>query len=105
MKQMLKDHDVCLTLCPSSNLQTKALQGVTDYSDYPLQAFFDDGVSINISSDNMTVSNTSLHKELEHCFAAGIITPAQAALTVESAINHSFLSKREKEVLRKRALI
>ncbi len=102
MKQMLKDNDVCLTLCPSSNLQTKALQGVTSYQEYPLGAFFDDGVSINISSDNMTVSNTSLHRELEHCFSAGIITPQQAALTVESAINHSFLSEREKEELRRR---
>ena len=102
MKQMLKDHDVCLTLCPSSNLQTKALQGVTSYREYPLGAFFDDGVSVNISSDNMTVSNTSLRKELEHCFTAGIITPEQAERTVESAISHSFLSEKEKEEMRKR---
>ena len=102
MKQMLKDHDVCLTLCPSSNLQTKALQGVTSYREYPLGAFFDDGVSVNISSDNMTVSNTSLRKELEHCFTASIITPEQATQTVESAISHSFLSEREKEELRTR---
>jgi adenosine deaminase len=101
MKQMLKDHDVCLTLCPSSNLQTKALQGVNSYCEYPMGAFFDDGVSVNISSDNMTVSDTSLRKELEHCFHAGIITPEQAERTVESAISHCFLSEREKEQLRR----
>jgi adenosine deaminase len=99
MKQMLKDHDVCLTLCPSSNLQTKALQGVTSFSEYPLQAFFDDGVSVNLSSDNMTVSKTSLQTELENCFTSGIITPEQAKRTVESAISHSFLSEREKKEL------
>ena len=102
MKQMLKDHDVCLSLCPSSNLQTKALQGVDSYSQYPMKAFFDDGVSVNISSDNMTVSNTSLRKELEHCFAAGIITLEQAERTVESAISHSFQNDAEKEELRRR---
>ena len=103
MKQMLKDHDVCLTLCPSSNLQTKALQGVDSFIDYPMGAFFDDGVSVNISSDNMTVSNTSLRNELENCFNAGIITPEQAKRTVQSAISHSFLSDKEKEELYRRA--
>ena len=105
MKQMLKDHDVCLSLCPSSNLQTKALQSVTSYDEYPIGAFFDDGVSVNISSDNMTVSNTCLRKELDRCLTTGIITPEQAALTVESAISHSFLSEREKEELKKHAAV
>ena len=103
MKQMLIDHDVCITLCPSSNLQTKALSDVSELRDYPLATFFDDGVSVNISSDNMTVSDTTLRKELQRCFDAGILTPRQAELVVESAISHSFLSDDEKAVLRKKA--
>ena len=103
MKQMLIDNDVCITLCPSSNLQTKALSDVTQFSDYPLSTFFDDGVSVNISSDNMTVSDTSLRKELQRCFDAGILTPQQAERVVESAISHAFLSDGEKAVLRQKA--
>lgn len=103
MKQMLKDHDVCITLCPSSNMQTKALRDVTDLRDYPLPTFLNDGVSVNISSDNMTVSGTTLRKELQKCFDAGILTPQQAELTVESAISHSFLSDSEKAALRLKA--
>lgn len=103
MKALLKAKDVCLTLCPTSNLQTRALAGVTSLEDYPLPAFLDSGVSVNISTDNMTVSNTTLRKEFQKLFDAGILTCAGAEAIVESAISHSFLSEKEKEDLRKKA--
>ena len=103
MKALLKAKDVCLTLCPTSNLQTHALPHVTSIKDYPLPAFFDSGVSVNISTDNMTVSNITLRKELQKLFDAGILNSAQAELIVESAISHSFISEQEKMELRKKA--
>lgn len=103
MKALLKAKDVCLTLCPTSNLQTRALSGVTSVKDYPLPSFLDSGVSVNIATDNMTVSNTTLRKEFQKLFDAGILTCAGAEAIVESAISHSFISEQEKEELRKKA--
>lgn len=103
MKALLKAKDVCLTLCPTSNLQTRALKGVTLLEDYPLSSFLNSGVSINIATDNMTVSNTTLQKEFQRLFDAGILTSAGAEAIVKSAISHSFISEKEKEELRKKA--
>lgn len=103
MKALLKTKNVCLTLCPTSNLQTRALKGVTLIKDYPLPSFLNSGVSINIATDNMTVSNTTLRKEFQKLFDAGILTSAGAEAIVESAISHSFISEEEKEELRRKA--
>ncbi len=103
MKALLKAKDICLTLCPTSNLQNHALHHVTLLKDYPLASFFHSGVSINISTDNMTVSNTTLRKELQKLFDAGILNCAQAESIVESAISHSFISEQEKVELHEKA--
>lgn len=49
-------------MCPSSNWQTKAIR---DWSDYPLKNYMDAGIKVSINTDNRTVSNTTLTKELE----------------------------------------
>lgn len=99
MKQLLKQKDICLTLCPTSNLQTKALAGVTRMSQYPLQVFLADGVPVCINTDNMSVSNTTVQKELQKLHDAGMLTAAQAELMVRNAIAHAFLSEEEKAEL------
>ncbi len=103
MKQILKENDICLTLCPTSNLQTKALAGVTQMSQYPLQAFLADGVPVCINTDNMTVSNTTVRKELQKLYDAGILNSTQAALMVRIAISHAFLSEDERAELLSKA--
>lgn len=49
-------------MCPSSNFQTKAITG---WDEYPLPEFLEAGVVATINTDNRTVSNTCLSKELE----------------------------------------
>lgn len=51
-----------IEMCPISNLQTKAVQSTAEY---PLREFLDAGLKVSINTDNRTVSNTSLTKELE----------------------------------------
>lgn len=99
MKQLLIRNDICLTLCPTSNLQTKALAGVTQMSQYPLKTFIADGVPVCINTDNMSVSNTTVQKEMQKLHDAGILTAAQAELMVRNAITHAFLSDAEKSAL------
>ena len=100
MKALLIQKDICLTLCPSSNLQTKAIvDGVANMSLYPLQAFLSAGVPVCINTDNMTVSNTTVAQELQKLYDAGILTAEQAKLMVRNAIRHAFLNEAEKEEL------
>lgn len=58
----IKRRHIGLELCPVSNFQTRAWE---DYSTYPLRSFLDNGLLATINTDNRTVSNTSIEKELE----------------------------------------
>jgi len=49
-------------LCPSSNLQTKAVKSLAEY---PLMDFINAGIKVSINTDNRTVSNTTMTKELK----------------------------------------
>lgn len=53
---------VTLEVCPTSNLHTKVMERLEDH---PVRRLFDAGVRVSISSDNMTVSNTDIAKELD----------------------------------------
>ncbi len=51
-----------LELCPTSNLNTGVFK---DIHDYPIMEYIKNGVIVTINSDNMTVSDTDVKKELE----------------------------------------
>ena len=50
-------------MCPKSNLQTKA---VDSYEIILLRCFLNDGLKVNLSTDNRTVSNVDLTEECEN---------------------------------------
>lgn len=60
IKEQCKKYNICLEMCPVSNLQTGA---VKDISKYPLWRLYKEGVCATIHTDNRTVSNTSLTNE------------------------------------------
>lgn len=55
-------HNICLEMCPTSNLQTKAVDSMEEY---PFMEFLEAGIPVTVNTDNRTVSNTSITKELE----------------------------------------
>lgn len=56
------EHEIPFEMCPVSNLQTKAVRSMEEY---PFLKFLETGIPITINTDNRTVSNTSLTKEIE----------------------------------------
>lgn len=60
MKQC-RDKRIGIELCPTSNFQTKA---VTAWEEYPLRQFLKEGLLATVNTDNRTVSNTTITKEL-----------------------------------------
>ena len=101
-KALLKQYDICLTNCPTSNRQTKALD-ITSYAEYPLPYFLQDGVAVAISTDNMTISNTTVEKEFQKLYDGGILNTKDAETLVMNAIDHAFISQTEKEELKAKA--
>ena len=59
---MCKEKQIGIEMCPISNLQTKA---VASKSEYPMREFLDAGLCVTINTDNRTVSNSSIQKEME----------------------------------------
>lgn len=59
--RIVKERQVVLEMCPTSNIQTKAVQ---HYSEHPIYKFYKDGIKVTISTDNRTVSDTTLSKEI-----------------------------------------
>lgn len=51
-----------IEMCPTSNLQTKACASLEDY---PLKTFLDAGIKVTVNTDNRTVSQTTVTRELE----------------------------------------
>ena len=49
-------------MCPTSNLQTAA---IARFEDYPLRSFEQAGLKVSVNTDNRTVSDTTLTRELQ----------------------------------------
>ncbi|MFT4299639.1 MAG: adenosine deaminase [Aeromicrobium sp.] len=60
----LRDCRIPLEMCPSSNLQTGAVPGMTSLADHPISPLADLGFRVTINCDNRLMSNTSLSKEM-----------------------------------------
>lgn len=60
--KLLRDKKIPLELCPTSNINTRVFK---DIRDYPIIKLMDAGILVTINSDNMTVSDTTVEKELK----------------------------------------
>lgn len=59
--EMVKEKKVTLEMCPTSNVQTKAVAGIADH---PFYRFLKDGIKVTLNTDNRTVSDTNLTNEI-----------------------------------------
>ena len=57
----LSDKKVFLELCPTSNLNTRIYESIEQY---PIQQLVNKGIRVTVNTDNMTVSDTTVAKEL-----------------------------------------
>ena len=62
VQKVLAGKGIGVEMCPISNYQTKALQ---PEDVYPIREFAKTGVMVTVNTDNRTVSNTSITKEME----------------------------------------
>lgn len=58
--QEVKKYGIGLEMCPSSNLQTRAVESLDNY---PLLKFFKEGLCVTLNTDNRMVTGTTLSEE------------------------------------------
>lgn len=88
-----------IELCPISNLQTKAVQSTAEY---PLREFLDAGLKASINTDNRTVSNTSLTKELKFVQNTYGVNDEDVRKMMQNAVETAFAGDDVKEKIWKR---
>ncbi len=90
---LLREQDVMLDLCPTSNLQAGLYP---DYQSYPLPRLLAAGVPVSISTDDPVLSDLSLSDEYLNLLCAGQVDlPTLWRLNLD-ALAHSFLEEEEK---------
>ena len=91
----LARRQVPLELCPTSNLQTRAVASLTDY---PVREYLRRGLRATLNTDNMTVSRTTLREEYEKLD----LTLRERDQLLENAVAASFLPPAAEAVLGQR---
>lgn len=93
---IIKDNDILLEVCPTSNVQTNICE---TFKDHPIKKLYDYGVKLSINTDNRTVSNVTLCDEYNKLHEAFKFEEKDFELMNKNAIKHAFISESEKENL------
>lgn len=60
----IRDVRLPLEMCPSSNLQTQAVPGMTSVADHPIGLLAELGFRVTVNCDNRLMSDTSMSREM-----------------------------------------
>lgn len=88
--QRLADTGTVLEICPTSNLNTRAV-GALDEFVHILGTFLDAGVPLTVNTDGTYLCETNIHREHRLLVDAGALTDAQADQARELAFTASFI--------------
>ena len=91
LRELCKANKIGIEMCPTSNLQTKAVEGIEKY---PLEQFVKEGLLVSIHTDNRTVSKTTLEKEQTY-FSEDVIR-----ICMRNAIETAFTTEEVKQELK-----
>ncbi|MCM3117369.1 adenosine deaminase [Neobacillus sp. MER 74] len=95
---IVKEKQVVLEMCPTSNVQTKA---VNQFSDHPIYQFHKDGVKVTVNTDNRTVSDTTMANECDIVFKEFNISENDYKQIYLTSVEASFADCEIKEMLKK----
>ena len=88
--KVLRENDIVLELCPTSNLHTKAVEGVEELR-HIIRTFWDRKVKFTINTDGPYLLETDMRREIEIIEQNGILTPEQVDQTLAWARQSSFI--------------
>lgn len=88
--KLLREENVTLEICPSSNLSLKTVGGLEHLREV-LGTFVEHGVPFTINTDGTYLLKTNMLEELKLVYQNGILTQDQLRATIERAREASFL--------------
>lgn len=90
---LVKKNHTTLETCPTSNIQTKA---VNTLAEHPCRDFLDDRLNVTINTDNRTVSDTTMTKEIQRTIEAFNFSKEEYTQIYKNSVNSSFASDEVK---------
>lgn len=94
---IVKKNHITLEMCPTSNVQTKA---VSIFEEHPIYDYYKDDIKVTINTDNRTVSNVNLTNEYSIITKSFKMEYEDYMRLYEYSINASFADEKTKEYLR-----
>ena len=98
--KMLAEKKICLEMCPTSNLQTKAIERIEDF---PIREFMKAGIPVTINTDDMAICGTEIGQEMNLIKEKFNITDEEENKIYANAVRYSFakniIKKQLMEVL------
>lgn len=94
----LKEKQIVLEQCVTSNYQTKA---VSEDEVHPILSLLRQGIAVTVNTDNMTVSGTSIAEEFSRLYDMGMTKEEEKQLLCNSVFG-AFLPEKEKKKLYQR---
>jgi adenosine deaminase len=100
LRRLLRERDIPLEVCPTSNICTGALTKQRDRSatveHHPLQPFFREGVPVTLSSDDPSMFHTTLMGEYKAGLAMGLDV-IELADIAQAGFQYAFLDEEQSE--------
>lgn len=93
IKYLVENH-ITLEMCPTSNLQTKA---ISDFAEHPMRTYLKQGINVTLNTDNRTVSNITLTEEYINLISKLDFSMEEILQLIKNGINSSFTSKKMKD--------
>lgn len=96
LRLLCKEKGIGIEMCPTSNLQTKAVEGLDSY---PLKQFLEEGLLVSVHTDNRTVSGTTMEQEEKLVKERLQISEEMWLQCTRNAIQTAFASEEIKQKL------
>jgi adenosine deaminase len=100
LARWVRDRQIALELCPSSNLQTGAIeQWGSELADHPFDLLYQLGFRVTVNTDNRLMSDTTLSKELALLTEAFDYDVDDLRIFQLNAVDAAFLPLEDREEL------
>lgn len=96
LRRLCKEKGIGIEMCPTSNLQTKAVESLAEY---PLKQFLEEGLLVSVHTDNRTVSGTTMAQEQEVSREKLGLTDDEVLQCTKNAITTAFVNDKIKQQL------
>lgn len=91
--QLVKEKDICLEMCPTSNVSTNA---TSTLEAHPIKELYDMGVKVTINTDDPVVCGVTLTDEYQRVAQVFGFSLTDICRMIENGVKASFLSETEK---------